>query len=91
MTKERAKEMWNEWKWWLALVVFPLVVWGARSFDDSKVSTRRFERYTDSLAAVTLLKERTDSLHHIVDDRKLDYLACRQDFSRKQCLRPDRP
>ena len=88
--KEKAIDLWDEWKWWLALVVFPLVVWGARSFDESKLSTRRFDRYSDSVAAAAIQREIRDSARYDGLRKRLDYVICREDFTRKQCLRPDR-
>lgn len=57
MTKQRAREIWDEWKWWLALVVFPLAVWGAKSYDAAKLDAQVFNRYADHQEAQRILRE----------------------------------
>lgn len=91
MTKQRAQEIWDEWKWWLALVVFPLVVWGAKRYDATKLDERVFADYVNREMAAQSLREVRDSARQERITQQLRYLVCREDFSRQQCLRPDRP
>ena len=90
MTKEKAKEIWDEFKWWLAIIVFPLAVWGMKSYDAQKLDARVFVRYVDQQEAQRALRDVRDSARMERVTRELRYLTCRQDFSRQQCLRPDR-
>jgi hypothetical protein len=55
--KEKAKDLWDEWKWWLALVVFPLVVMAANKYDAQKLDTQVFNRYADHQEAQRVLRE----------------------------------
>jgi hypothetical protein len=90
MTRIQAKEIWDEWKWWLALVVFPLLLWGAKRYDASKLDERVFTTYVNQQLASEALRDVRDSARQERITSQLRYLICREDFSRQQCLRPDR-
>lgn len=90
MTKDRAMRLWQEWKWWVATVLIPFVTWAFLRYDASNLSTRRFERFTDSLQAASAVKDVRDSARQERIGQQLRYLICREDFSRQQCLRPER-
>jgi hypothetical protein len=98
MTKERAKEMWNEWHWTTrAIVVSTLIggVWGGvtaarNEVDDRYVTRREWNHQQDSIAASAVLRDVRDSSRQEQIARQLKYLICREDFSRQQCLRADR-
>lgn len=84
----------DAWQWirrnWFEVVVVvavPILVWGAKRYDATKVDRSEFVRYQLEQAA----QYRLDEAHHESDDRQLRYLVCRQDFTRRECLDPNRP
>lgn len=88
MTRQDIKR-WAMRNWWEIIVVIalPVLVWGARKYDAGKVDVRAYEadQFRDRVRYVT------DSLHHARDDQAIRYLVCRQDFTRRECLPPERP
>jgi hypothetical protein len=90
MTKDRAREVWDEYKWWIAAVVLPFTLWAAKSYDAAKLDAQVFVRYVDQQEAQRALRELRDSARQERVAAELRYLICRQDFSRQQCLRPNR-
>lgn len=90
MTKDRARQIWDEWKWWLALVVFPLAILAAKKYDASKLDERTFAVYVQQQAAAVEQSRIRDSARMERINQQLRYLICREDFDRRQCLRPDR-
>ena len=90
MTKERAKQMWDEWKWWIAVIVLPLTILAAKTYDAKKLDERVFADYVNAQMARDAMRDVRDSSRQEQIGRQLRYLICREDFSRQQCLRPDR-
>ena len=58
--------------------------------DDRFVTRREWNRQQDSMSAAAVLREVRDSARYDGLRKRLDYVVCREDFSRQQCLRPDR-
>lgn len=82
--------MWDSWKWWLAVVVLPLSIWAAKSYDAAKLDAQVFVRYVDRQESERLQREIRDSVRQEQIGKQLRYLSCRQDFSRGECLRANR-
>lgn len=90
MTRERAKEIWDRWQWVIGVLLLPLVLWAAKRYDASKLDERVFADYVNQQLANDALRDVRDSARQERITQQLRYLVCREDFSRQQCLRPDR-
>lgn len=96
--KEKALEIWGEAGLSTRIaVVFGLIasVWlgvtaAIGTVDERYLLRREHARYQDSLAASAVLRDVRDSARQERIANQLRYLICREDFSRQQCLRPDR-
>jgi hypothetical protein len=96
--KEKALEIWGE----LGVVARAgallgllasmwLLVTAAKGATENWLLPRAVHtRYVDSIAASAVLHEVRDSARQEKIQQQLRYLICREDFSRQQCLRPDR-
>lgn len=78
-TKERAKQMWDEWKWWIALVVLPFSIWAFRTFDASKVGVHEFNAYVNQQYAKEELRTVRDSARYAELRREIRYGNCLQE------------
>lgn len=68
---------WVQRNWWEILVVIlvPVVVWGAKRYDASKLDVQAFVVHQLELRQRFV----ADSLHHKQDDDRTRYLICRID------------
>lgn len=69
--------------WIGGAILLPIAAWGAGRYDASKLDVSAFVIYTktqDSIAGVQQLRDSAVS-------SDLAYLICRQDFTRKECLK----
>lgn len=85
MTKQHAKELWDRWQWVVGVLLLPLLLWAAKQYDATNVSSRRFERYTDSLAATIILKEVRAEARDERQERRTKYIICRLDQGPRAC------
>lgn len=85
MTKERAQLIWDRFKWWAAVVVIPLAVWAAKSWDASKVDVEVFSLYVVREQAADALRAQRDSARHERNERYFKFIICRQEHPPRQC------
>jgi hypothetical protein len=88
--QERARELWDSARPWMLAVLLPLTLWAAKRYDASKLDERVFADYVNQQLAQDALREVRDSARQERIAQQLRYLICREDFSRQQCLRPER-
>lgn len=82
--------MWDSIRPWVLGVLLTFGVWAFKKYDASKLDERTFADYVTAQQAKVALREQRDSARQEQINRQLRYLICREDFSRQQCLRPDR-
>ena len=90
MTTRELKDLASKWWWRVAAALLPFMLWGAKKYDASKLDERTFAVYVQQQAAAEQLRIVRDSARQEKISQQLRYLICREDFSRQQCLRPDR-